>query len=499
MGTNHMHMLAVDFGASSGRTILGSWDGSRLTVEDIHRFANDPVQLGTSLHWDFLRLFHELKRGIHAYKQHGSGSPASIAVDTWGVDYGFVDGKGKLLGNPYHYRDARNVPAMEELLSKLPDESLYGRTGIQSLSFNTIFQLVAESCENALQVDADTRMLFMPDLFRFYLSGVRSTEYTIASTSGLLNPIARDWDRELLNQIAAPSSLFTPIVMPGTAEGHLRRDIAEELQVGPIPIVATASHDTASAVVSIPSLQGDYAYISCGTWSLMGVELDEPIMNEHARRWGFTNEGGAERKIRMLKNIMGLWLLQECKRQWELEGEALSYTEMQEMAKLERGLTCYVDPADAAFLAPGNMPQRIRHYCFQTGQQVPQTKAELVRCIVDSLAMMFRQTLDEIEHLLDRKLTAIHIVGGGIQNRLLCQLAANATGRPVIAGPVEATAIGNVMMQAKAHGEVQSLEQIRQVVIDSFPPDRYEPEDSAQWREAFETYKEVIHKKSVRS
>ncbi|MBD0378964.1 rhamnulokinase [Paenibacillus sp. WST5] len=492
-------MLAVDFGASSGRTILGRWDGARLTVEDIHRFANDPVRLGDSLHWDFLRLFHELKKGIHAYKQHASGSPASIAVDTWGVDYGFVNGKGKLIGNPYHYRDARNTVAMEELLASLPDAELYARTGIQPLSFNTIFQLYAEAKAQTQSLDGDTRMLFMPDLFRYYLSGVRSTEYTIASTSGLLDPTARDWDRDLLGRISVPSTLFTDIVMPGTAEGVLRKEIAEELQVSVIPIVATASHDTASAVVSIPSLQGDYAYISCGTWSLMGVELDQPILNEDARRWGFTNEGGAERKIRMLKNIMGLWLLQECKRQWELEGETLSYAEMQEMAKREKGLLYYVDPEDPVFLAPGHMPDRIRRYCAHTGQTVPQTKAELIRCVVDSLAMKFKQSLDEIELLLGKKLASIHIVGGGIQNRLLCQLTANATGRPVIAGPVEATAIGNVMMQAKAHGEVGTLEQIRQVVMDSFPPDRYEPEDSAEWQEAFHTYKQVITKKSVRS
>ncbi|WP_240343747.1 rhamnulokinase family protein [Paenibacillus sp. SYP-B3998] len=492
-------MLAVDFGASSGRTILGRWDGTKLTVEDIHRFSNDPVQLGESLHWDFLRLFHELKKGIHAYKQHASGSPSSIAVDTWGVDYGFVNGKGKLLGNPYHYRDERNAIAMDQLLTVLPNMELYRRTGIQPLSFNTIFQLYAEVKDKALAFDEDTRLLFMPDLFRFYLSGVRSTEYTIASTSGLLNPLARDWDGELLNKIGVSSDLLTPLVMPGTKEGVLRPEIAEELHIAAMPIVAAASHDTASAVVSIPSLQGDYAFISCGTWSLMGVELEEPIINENSRRWGFTNEGGAEHRIRMLKNIMGLWLLQACKRHWEFEGETLSFAEMQEMAKREKGLACYVDPEDPVFLAPGNMPKRIRLYCSQSGQHVPQTKAELIRCVVDSLAMKFKQSLDEIEGLVDRDLACIHMVGGGIQNKLLCQLTANATGRTVIAGPVEATAIGNVMMQAKAHGEVQSLAQIRQAVMDSFPPESYEPEDCAQWQEAYVTYRQVIDKKSVRS
>ncbi|WP_246309980.1 rhamnulokinase [Paenibacillus alginolyticus] len=408
-----------------------------------------------------------------------------------GGDYGFVDGKGKLLGNPYHYREARNPAAMSELLQQTTERELYSHSGIQPLSFNTIFQLYAESREQGLSLPEDVRLLLMPDLFRFYLSGIRSTEYTIASTTGLLDPVARDWDRSLLQKIGIPSSLFTDIVMPGTKEGTLRK-IADELQVGAMPIVAAPSHDTASAVVSIPSLEDDYAFISCGTWSLMGVEIDQPIMTEDSFRWGFTNEGGAEKKIRMLKNIMGLWLLQTCKRQWELEGDSLSFAHMQEMAKLEPGLRSYVDPQDPVFLAPGNMPERIRLYCAETGQTVPQTKAELIRCVVDSLAMKFKQTLDEIEQLRARKLSTIHMVGGGIQNRLLCQLTANATGRPVIAGPVEATAIGNITMQVKAHGEVQTLDQIRQVVMDSFPPDRYESQDEAQWQDAYQTYLQVI-------
>lgn len=499
MSTNPLNMLAVDFGASSGRTMLGRWNGSKLTVEEIHRFANDPVELSGRLYWDFLRLFYELKKGIHAFKQQSSGSPASIAVDAWGVDYGFVDGKGKLLGNPYHYREARNAEAMEAMLQHTTPQDLYSRSGIQPLSFNTIFQLYAEKNEQGLALPEDVRLLLMPDLFRFYLSGIRSTEYTIASTTGLLDSAARDWDRSLLHKLDIPASLFTDIVMPGTKEGNLRQEIADELQIGGMSVVATASHDTASAVVSIPSLEKDYAFISCGTWSLMGVEIDQPILTEASLGYGFTNEGGAEHKIRMLKNIMGLWLLQECKRQWELEGESLSFAQMQEMAKSEPGLQSYVDAQDPVFLAPGNMPDRIRRYCAQSGQSVPQTKAELVRCVVDSLAMKFKQTLDEIEELLGKKLQTIHMVGGGIQNRLLCQLTANATGRPVIAGPVEATAIGNMMMQVKAHGEVDSLDQIRQAVRDSFPPDRYESQEESQWQEAYQTFRQVIAKKFVRS
>lgn len=499
MSTNPLNMLAVDFGASSGRTMLGRWNGSKLAVEEIHRFANEPVELSGRLYWDFLRLFHELKKGIQVFKRQSSGNPASIAVDTWGVDYGFVDGNGKLLGNPYHYREARNAHAMDALLQQISQQELYKWSGIQPLSFNTIFQLYAERSEQGLALPEDVRLLLMPDLFRYYLSGIRSTEYTIASTTGLLDAAARDWDKSLLHKLGIPARLFTGIVMPGTSQGILRKEIAEELQVGEMAVVATASHDTASAVVSIPSLEKDYAFISCGTWSLMGVEIDQPILTEKSLGYGFTNEGGAEHKIRMLKNIMGLWLLQECRRQWELEGTSLNFAQMQEIAKAEPGLQSFVDAQDPVFLAPGNMPERIRLYCAQTGQAVPSTKAELIRCVVDSLAMKFKQTLDEIEQLLGKKLQTIHMVGGGIQNKLLCQLTANATGRPVIAGPVEATAIGNIMMQVKAHGEVTSLDQIRHAVRDSFSPDQYETKDEAQWQEAYQAYLQVIAKKSLRS
>ncbi|MGG1516194.1 rhamnulokinase family protein [Paenibacillus oryzisoli] len=499
MSTRQLNMLAVDFGASSGRTILGKWDGVKLSAEEIHRFSNDPVELHGSLYWDFLRLFHEMKEGILAYKQHGSGTPDSLAIDTWGVDYGYVNAKGKLLGNPYHYREARNAAAMDALLQAIPAEELYSRSGIQPLSFNTIFQLHADQLDDSLPAEQGTGLLLMPDLFRFYLSGERSAEYTIASTTGLLDSAARTWDAPLLQKLGLPASLFPDIVMPGTKQGALRKEIAAELGIGEMPIVAAPSHDTASAVVSIPSLAGDYAFISCGTWSLMGVEIDQPIMTEASLRYGFTNEGGAENKIRLLKNIMGLWLLQACKRQWELEGESLSYQDMQDLAKAEPGLGSYIDTQDPVFLAPGNMPERIRKYCADTGQAVPQTKAALVRCVVDSLAMKFKQTLDELEELTGRRLSTVHMVGGGIQNRLLCQLTANATGKPVVAGPIEATAIGNLMMQVMAHGEVGSLAEIRQAVMDSFPPDRYVPEATDEWEEAYGHFRQVIAKKTVRS
>jgi rhamnulokinase len=414
-----LNMLAVDFGASSGRTIWGEFTGSKLTVHEIHRFANEPVELGGSLHWDFLRLFHEMKKGIRAYKYANTHDPASIAVDTWGVDYGLVDGNGSLMGNPYHYRDVRTQTAMDECFKTIPRSELFARTGIQPLQFNTIFQLIAWEQSRIQAVGEDVRLLFTPDLFHFYLSGVKATEYTIASTSGLLDPNERNWNGELLGRLPIQQSLFTDIVLPGTILGGLRREVSEGLGLGRVSVIASASHDTASAVVSIPALtKNNYAFISCGTWSLMGVETDEPVINEWSERWSFTNEGGAENKIRLLKNIMGLWLLQECKRQWQLEGESFSYTELQAMAEQETGNASYIDTQDPVFLAPGNMPNRICFYCLQKGQQVPQTKPEIIRCILESLAMKFKQTLEEIEFLLDKKLEQFHMVGEAF--KILC-------------------------------------------------------------------------------
>lgn len=491
MGVQTLNMLAIDFGASSGRAMSGSFDGTKISVQEIHRFVNDPVRLGGSLYWDFLRLFHELKVGIRSFKQQYFTSPSSIAVDTWGVDFGLVNSAGHLLGNPYHYRDDRTTGMMEELFKIVPKTTLFQQTGIQPLQFNTIVQLYAMLRGQGLPTQEDTNLLFMPDLFQYYLSGERVTEYTIASTSGLLDPVSQDWCTGIMEQLGIPKSLFTPIVMPGTKVGLLRNELCDELQIDSVPIVVTTSHDTASAVVSVPTTEQDYAYISCGTWSLMGIETDKPVITEQSEKWSFTNEGGAGQKIRLLKNIMGLWLLQECKRQWELESEVLTFAQMQDMALRQKGHLCYVNPDDPAFLAPDHMPNRIRNFCKISGQYIPQTKAEIVRCVLDSLAMKFKQTLEEAEVLSGRRLNQIHMVGGGIQNTLLCQLTSNATGRVVIAGPTEATAIGNLMMQAMAHGEVRDIAQIRQVVIDSFPPEVYSPMEEDVWQVAYMKFSKV--------
>ncbi|MDR9854831.1 rhamnulokinase family protein [Paenibacillus sp. VCA1] len=492
MSTKSLQMMAVDFGASSGRAVVGHFDGSRISIQEVHRFENEPVQLGERLHWDFLRLFHELKRGMMKAKQQLGGTPASIAVDTWGVDYGLVDPKGRLASNPYHYRDLRTELAMKEAVKRIPETELYARTGIQSSSINTVYQLFADEELRLGQNEGGLRMLFMPDLFHYYLSGTMASEYTIASTSGMLDAAGRDWSRQVLDALSIPSSLLNPIIMPGTRLGTVRPDICAELSLDAMPVIAAAGHDTAAAVTSIPATDSRYAFISSGTWSLMGIELSEPILTERSRRLLFSNEGGTEGKIRMLKNIMGLWLLQECRRTWAMEGTELSFAELTEMAQHAPANASYVDAADAVFLPPGNMPERIREYCRATGQAVPQSRPEIVRCILESLAFKYRQTLDEIEELTGERLERIHMVGGGIQNRLLCQLTANVTGKTVIAGPVEATSIGNLMMQAKAHGEVGGLEDIREVVRRSFPPEMYVPENASEWEERYRTYERLL-------
>ncbi|WP_020621141.1 rhamnulokinase [Paenibacillus daejeonensis] len=492
MSHRPLNLLAADYGASSGRVMLGQFDGRKLALSEVHRFANEPVQLNDTLYWDFLRLFHELKTGIRAFRQQGQGAPDAIAIDTWGVDYGLVDGKGRLVQHPVHYRDSRTDGVMEQVFRQFPEAELFGATGIQPLQFNTIFQLYASrEARQAERAGDDVKLLFMPDLFRYYLTGERTTEYTIASTSGLLDPRQRSWSAGTLERMSLPRSLFTELIEPGTRCGGLTDALQEELRLPAVPVVATASHDTASAVAAVPARHDQAVFISCGTWSLMGVETDQPVMTEQARAWSFTNEAGAFRKIRLLKNIMGLWLLQECKRQWELDGESISYPEMVELARgLDRSES-YIDPEDAGFLAPGGMPQRIQAYCERTGQRVPQSKAELIRCVLESLALKFRQTLGEIEQLLGIRAPQLYMVGGGIQNTLLCQLTADSTGIPVVAGPVEATAAGNLLLQAKALGEIGTLQELRQVVADSFSPDVYEPQPSDYWDDAYARYLRV--------
>lgn len=487
-----MKLLAFDLGASSGRAMLGFFDGNRLTLEEIHRFTNEPVQIGGSLYWDILRLFHELKRGIALCVKKGHRDIAAMAIDTWGVDFGLLDEGGRLLGNPYHYRDKNTDGIMEEVFRLIPPEELYLKTGIQLMKLNTIFQLYSMKL-GGLPIFREARtMLPTPDLLNYFLTGEKAAEYSIATTTQLLDPVKREWSKEITGRLGLPSGIFPPISATGSVVGRLTPDIARELGIGEIPVIAAASHDTQSAIASVPAEGEDFAYISSGTWSLMGVETDRPILNEKSYRLAFTNEGGVGGKITFLKNIPGLWLIQECKRQWEREGENTSFAELEEMAVRSEPFEAFIDPEHEDFLPPGDLPSRIREYCAGTNQPVPRSKGETVRCIEQSLAMKYRMTMDSLEEITGKKLPAIHIVGGGIKDGLLCRLTADATGRRTVTGPVEATSVGNLLVQAMALGELDNLSELRQVVRESFPTTVYEPEDTAGWDAAYERFRKLV-------
>lgn len=484
-------MLAFDFGASSGRAIVGIYDGEKLALEEVHRFTNDPVDIGGSLHWDTLRLFHELKQGILKCVNKGHGDLSSIAVDTWGVDFGLLDEQGNLLGNPYHYRDSNTDGMMEEVFKIIPARELYLKTGIQFMKLNTIFQLFSMKYRNLPAFKEAKTMLLTPDLFNYFLTGVKAAEYSIASTTQLLDPATGEWSDEIIAKLGLPRSIFPGIVHPGTIIGRLSPGIAAELGIGEIPVIAAASHDTQSAIASVPATGEDFVYISCGTWSLMGIESDNPIVDDRSFNNAFTNEGGVGNKITFLKNIMGLWLVQECKRHWEREGDNLSFAGLEAMAGQAKPFQAFIDPDHSSFISPGDMPARIREYCRNTGQTAPESKGDIIRCITQSLAMKYRMTIESLEKIKDRSFTVIHMVGGGIKDRLMCRLTADATGRKVIAGPMEATSIGNIMIQAMALGEINNLQELRRVVKDSFPITEYEPAGTEEWTEAYNRFKKL--------
>jgi len=485
-------MLAFDFGASSGRAIIGILDEDKLKIEEIHRFSNDPVEIRGSLNWDILRLFHEIKQGILKCVNSGHKDIDSIAVDTWGVDFGLLDENGSLLGNPYHYRDIRTDGMVEEVFKIISRDEVYKTTGTELMKINTLFQLYSMKHYNSPLLREAKTLLFTPDLFNYFLTGVKVNEYSIASTSQLLNAEKREWAFDIIERLGLPKGLFNKIIPCGTVIGSLSPEIARELGTAEILVIAAAGHDTQAAIASVPATEEDYAYISCGTWSLMGVELDKPIINEKSSKLSFTNEGGVDNKISFLKNIMGLWLTQECKRQWDREGKSSSFAELEAMAWECEPFRSYVDPDNEMFITPGDMPEKIREYCRKTNQPVPESKGEMVRCIAQSLAMKYRLTMDSLEEILGKELSVIHMVGGGIKDKMLCQFTAYATGKKVLAGPVEATSIGNLMIQAMALGKVKTLKEARQIIRNSFPTTEYVPQESNEWNEAYGRFREII-------
>jgi rhamnulokinase len=487
------NFLAIDLGASSGRVLLGRLEDARLSIEELHRFENTPVAVLGSLHWDALRLWHEIKTGLTHYAHQLKEPLAGISVDTWGVDFALLDGSGKLLGNPYHYRDTRTVGVPERVVEAIGHEHLYARTGVQLMPINTLFQLYHMMEAQDRQLECAETLFMMPDLFHYWLTGVKRCEYTIASTSQMLHCRDRVWDQELLAGLGIPTRVLAPLVQPGTILGQLHPQVAREVGLHEdVPVIATGSHDTANAVAAVPDLHADSVYISSGTWSLMGVEVDEPVLNEHARALNFTNEGGVGGTIRLLRNVAGLWLLQECRRQWHREGHTFTWVELLGHAEHAEPFKAIIDPDAPDFLNPGDMPGAIRAFCRRTGQPELQSVGEVVRCCLESLALRYRWVLQALETLTGKRLERISIVGGGSQNGLLNQFTADACERPVIAGPVEATALGNIMLQAVARGYLTDVRAGRQALAASVERRRYAPRNSGMWQEAFSRFEALL-------
>ncbi|WP_138753208.1 rhamnulokinase [Paenibacillus sinopodophylli] len=484
-----MTILAFDLGASSGRALLGRLNNGKIEVEELHRFPNDPVQVGDRLQWDILRLLHELKQGLLKVK-HLDIKLESMAIDSWAVDFGLIGSNGELLGNPYHYRDHHTDGVMAEVAGELTADRIFEKTGIQFLPFNTIYQLAAlKKADSPLLRDAK-HFLMIPDLLRYFLTGEMYNEFSNATTTQLYNPVSESWDAELIKELGISPDLFGTVVQPGALVGSLRTSLCEELGIESVPVYAAAEHDTGSAVAAVPALDRSFAYLSCGTWSLMGTEVEAPVINELAQQLNFTNEGGAYGTYRLLKNIMGLWVLQECRRAWERAGISYTFPELVKLADDAEPFAAFIDPDDPLFLHPGDMPARIADYCLRTGQTPPASNGAIVRCILESLALKYRYVLELTEQLSGQAFGGLHMVGGGIQNTLLCQWTANAIGKPVWAGPIEGSAIGNLIVQWIASGKLADIWEARKVIRDSFPVDTYEPEQPEAWEHVYGFFKE---------
>lgn len=481
--------LAVDLGAESGRVVLGRFDGERFALEEVHRFPNVPVWAVGALYWDALRIFQEVKTGLARAGE--AGGITSVAVDSWGVDFALLDGDGDLLSNPRNYRDPRTDGMMERAFGRVPREEIYRKTGIQFIQINTLYQLLAMQ-DSPLLETADT-LLLIPDLLNYWLTGEKVGELTNATTTQLYDLESGDWARDLARDMQLPDDIFPRIVPPATRLGPLLPGVAEETGLAEgTAVAAAASHDTASAVVAVPAEGEDFAYISSGTWSLVGVEAPRPVVTPEALRSNFTNEGGFGGKTRFLKNVMGLWLLQECRRTWAREGRDYSYEELERLAREAAPFGPLVDPDHPSFFSPGEMPSRIRRFCEATGQETPEGPAEVARCVLESLALKYRLVVEQAGEITGQEVSVVHVVGGGVRNELLCRLTADATRRLVRAEPVEATALGNLTVQAYAHGHLASQEEIRAVVRRSVEVRDYEPRGGEdEWQEALERLRAV--------
>jgi len=471
------HYLACDLGAESGRLMLGTLEGGKIALEELHRFPNGPTKVEGALHWNIEGLFAELRAGLK--KAAGRKLPiASISTDSWGVDYVLYDAEGKMMLPVWHYRDTRTAKGVESARARVDWPTIYRETGIQFMALNTIYQLASEPAERLAKAK---QLLLIGDAFNHYCSGVARNEESLASTTQLYNPRAKIWSQQLLGKLGLRADLFAPVVKSGTKLGQLRKELGAEVGLSGIEVVASCSHDTGAAVAAVPASGGNWAYLSSGTWSLMGVEWPQPVITDQGRDMNFTNEIGFDGSVRLLKNIVGLWIVQECKREWARNGQDYDYDSLTQLAAEAKPFVTLINPSDERFLSPDDMPAKIVSFCKETGQPSPAGPGAFVRCVLESLALFYRFTLGQLEKLTGKKIERLHIVGGGSQNMLLNQFASNSLGLPIVAGPTECTALGNVLVQAIAHGHLPSLAAAREVVRNSFEVKTLMPTEARVW------------------
>jgi rhamnulokinase len=489
--------LAADLGASSGRVVAGLFDGSRLSLEEVYRFDNGGIQAAGRLHWPVMSLWQHVTRGLRAAGKLYPGQIASVGVDTWGVDFGLLGKNDELLGIPYHYRDSRTVGLLEKAFAIVPRDEIFQATGLQFMEFNTLYQLLAMKLAKSPLLDIAQSFLMMPDLFHWLLTGIKANEYTNATTTQFLNPRTRAWASDVFGRFGLPPKILGNIAEPGTRLGKIQPAVAESTGLAGVEVILPGTHDTASAVAAVPALaqpseKPDWCYISSGTWSLMGVETPVPVINQRCYELNFTNEGGVGGTTRLLKNIPGLWLVQECRRIWKESGEEYGFEDLMEKAAKSPLHASLINPDHPSLVAPKDMPAAISDFCASTGQDAPPNEGAMIRTALESLALRYRQVLGYLEELIGSRITTIHIVGGGAKNSLLCQMTADATARRVIAGPVEATAIGNLVMQAVALGAIGSIAQAREIIRASFEVQEYRPRQPQPWDEAYERFEKLV-------
>ncbi|MDR2691813.1 MAG: rhamnulokinase [Dysgonamonadaceae bacterium] len=490
----HTHnFLAFDIGATSGRSIIGSLTGNNLELKELTRFPNKIIRTGDKYYWDIFALFDALKDGLKAASAQNIKIDA-IGIDTWGVDFVYLGEDGSILSTARSYRYPYTEGIPEEYFDKiLSRKEVYGLTGIQIMNFNSLFQLYAARKENSSALKNAQEILFMPDALSYLLTGEKVCEYTILSTSQFLNPYTRQIEKSLLEKAGISASLMPPVVMPGQVTGYLTESLAKECGTEKVPVIAVAGHDTASAVVSVPAGNKNFAYLSSGTWSLMGIEVNRPIINETSFNLNFTNEGGVDGTVRFLKNIIGMWLLEQCRKEWKADGKEFTYPEIVALSDSVAGFRSLIDPDNAAFANPESMTKAIAVFCEKTGQTVPQSEAGFIRCIFDSLAMKYKYVLDCLQKVAPFPIEKLHIIGGGSHNQLLNRMTADAIGIPVTAGPGEATAIGNIMMQAKGLKLVNSTQEIRNIIRSGFNPEVFYPQNTGQWNEKYPYFLTLNH------